>query len=437
MSTELANRAEALATLRKPFPAENIAKLPKVNCRNCTQAKGACNNHRMARCGECNAWITTGHIHLDYVGHAEATDRLLDADPEWTWEPMALTPDGLPMFDSENGMWIRLTVAGVTRLGYGSADGKRGPNAIKEVIGDAIRNAGMRFGMALDLWAKTDLHADEREDSEAEHVAAQQDRDTEAPQDRPDRPAKRHPGRVDDEWNTASGQQLPSPAPGMPSATDEQIGEMVRLLGVKRGVFNGQCARVVSELVRRRIDDPRGLSQAEARSVIEALTAEPDQTAAAPEPEAAPAGPAPVGTPSNPGITAPQQKAMHALLNKAGYGDRAKGLELLARYVGRPLESSKDLSKAEANTVITKLSNGELPPPAPVPADDGPAPSDEGISEFDALDQMIRDVDSDEAVAEVEKAIADELLRRGITQSDAELLLERLSAHVRNAKAAA
>jgi len=32
--------------------------------------------------------------------------------------------------------------------------------ATKEIIGDAIRNAGMRFGMALDLWAKTDLHAE-------------------------------------------------------------------------------------------------------------------------------------------------------------------------------------------------------------------------------------------------------------------------------------
>ena len=28
---------------------------------------------------------------------------------------------------------------------------------MKEVIGDAIRNAGMRFGMALDLWTSSDL----------------------------------------------------------------------------------------------------------------------------------------------------------------------------------------------------------------------------------------------------------------------------------------
>jgi hypothetical protein len=54
-------------------------------------------------------------------------------------------------------MWIRLTVHDadglpVTRLGYGDAPGKS--SAMKELIGDAIRNAGMRFGIALDLWSK-------------------------------------------------------------------------------------------------------------------------------------------------------------------------------------------------------------------------------------------------------------------------------------------
>ena len=56
-------------------------------------------------------------------------------------------------------MWIKLTVCGVTRLGYGDAGGRKGSNAIKEIIGDALRNAGMRFGMALDLWSKGDPDA--------------------------------------------------------------------------------------------------------------------------------------------------------------------------------------------------------------------------------------------------------------------------------------
>jgi len=92
-------------------------------------------------------------VHLDYVGHAATTSRLLEVDPEWSWEPMAYDMAGLPMFDSNRNLWIKLTVCGVTRIGVGDGMG------LKECIGDAIRNAAMRFGVALDLWAKEDLHA--------------------------------------------------------------------------------------------------------------------------------------------------------------------------------------------------------------------------------------------------------------------------------------
>ncbi|WP_198519577.1 hypothetical protein [Microbacterium sp. BR1] len=96
-------------------------------------------------------------IHLDYVGHAALTKRLLEADPEWSWEPLGFDDKGLPALDGNGGLWIRLTVCGVSRLGYGDAQGKSGGNAVKEAIGDALRNAGMRFGAALDLWHKGDL----------------------------------------------------------------------------------------------------------------------------------------------------------------------------------------------------------------------------------------------------------------------------------------
>jgi len=112
---------EKAVDLRKPFPKESIGKLPK------------------------------GGVQLDYVGHAAVTDRLLSVDPNWSWEPFAIGPDGLPALDRANNLWIRLTICGVTRIGVG--DGK----SAKECIGDAIRNAAMRFGVALDLWAKEDL----------------------------------------------------------------------------------------------------------------------------------------------------------------------------------------------------------------------------------------------------------------------------------------
>ncbi len=119
--TGVEDRHTALRKLREPFPRSAIGKLPK------------------------------GGIMLDFVGHAAVTDRLLAVDPEWTWEPLALDERGLPALDGKNNLWIKLTVCGVTRIGVG--DG----STAKECIGDALRNAAMRFGVALDLWAKEDL----------------------------------------------------------------------------------------------------------------------------------------------------------------------------------------------------------------------------------------------------------------------------------------
>jgi hypothetical protein len=137
---------ETATALRKPFPPESIGKLPKPYKSD--SPKGQCN--------ECGGWHGLPAVHLDYVGHAATTDRLLTVDPEWTWEPMGVDQFGLPAPDAQGNLWIKLTVCGVTRIGVG--DGK----SAKERIGDAIRNAAMRFGVALDLWAKEDLVEFER-----------------------------------------------------------------------------------------------------------------------------------------------------------------------------------------------------------------------------------------------------------------------------------
>ena len=148
-----------LALLREPFPAHQISKLPKPTAKETQIVKD--DFSKGIRCEVCGAWHHPKVIHLDYVGHAALTDRLLDADPAWAWEPLAMSPTGLPVMDGIGGMWIKLTVCGVTRLGYGHPDGKTGGNAVKELIGDALRNAAMRFGAALDLWHKGDLHGDD------------------------------------------------------------------------------------------------------------------------------------------------------------------------------------------------------------------------------------------------------------------------------------
>lgn len=151
---DVASLLTGLAALRAPMTA--VEKLPKPKWR------GAWDGGRASRCQECGGYhVIENTIHLSYCGHAAVTDRLLDVDSLWTWEPLAVTPEGLPLFDKFGGLWIKLTVLGVTRLGYGDATGKpAGSTAVKEIIGDAIRNAAMRFGVALDLWSKADLHED-------------------------------------------------------------------------------------------------------------------------------------------------------------------------------------------------------------------------------------------------------------------------------------
>ena len=156
---------DGLQILREKFPDNLISQLPKPACSNDEWKKLP-----KGRCNVCGGYHATSKtIHLSYVGHAALTDRLLDADHFWSWEPLALDDNGLPFFDTSGGLWIKLTVCGVTRIGYGNAK----PNKFaevgsreKEVIGDALRNAAMRFGAALELWHKGDLHVEPPESEE-------------------------------------------------------------------------------------------------------------------------------------------------------------------------------------------------------------------------------------------------------------------------------
>lgn len=115
---------EQQAQLRAPFPVNAIQKLD------------------------------AGYAKLDYVSHAWVTDRLLEIDPEWTWEPVGYDANGLPAFDENGGLWIKLTVCGVTRIGYGEPQGRDAYDKVKGAIGNALRVTAMRFGVGLDLWIK-------------------------------------------------------------------------------------------------------------------------------------------------------------------------------------------------------------------------------------------------------------------------------------------
>lgn len=135
------------STYKNP-PPEHIGTLPKPTRKD----------NQKGKCEVCDGYHGLPAVHLDYLGHAELTDILCFVDPLWTWEPFATDDRGLPAIvsnDKGSVMWIRLTIWGVSRPGVGTSDPK-GPDTMKELIGDALRNAGMRFGIGTALWSKID-----------------------------------------------------------------------------------------------------------------------------------------------------------------------------------------------------------------------------------------------------------------------------------------
>ena len=99
--------------------------------------------------------LPKGGTKLDFVGHADITRILIEIDPYWSWEPCGWD-NGRPAIHVENGMatmWGWLTVHGKELLGVGSVKADKGDYE-KELIGDFLRNASMRFGISLNLWTK-------------------------------------------------------------------------------------------------------------------------------------------------------------------------------------------------------------------------------------------------------------------------------------------
>jgi len=258
------NQAKAL---RKPFPAAAIGFKPQPYKKD--SPKSACR--------QCGGFHGQPAAHLEYVGHAATTDRLLQVDPEWSWEPMAYDMGGLPLFDSNRNLWIKLTVCGVTRLGVGDGLG------LKECIGDAIRNAAMRFGVALDLWAKEDLTTEDAPNTANE---------TEAPKPPATRTMSRTTGRqakapADDGWippqaDDAAAPTLPSEGvtPPLPAAASPDLidpkGKQMKAIhaGMNEAGLGERVAglQFLSEVTGRDVTTSKDLTRAEAGKVLDELT---------------------------------------------------------------------------------------------------------------------------------------------------------------------
>lgn len=265
-----ADAIAGLLRLRREVPENLVGKLPRVTCRDCKSKSCRNDGHKPFKCPGCGGWLPP-HMHLDYVGHAETTSELLEADLAWNWEPLAFGEDGLPKFDADGGLWIRLTVCGITRLGYGTADNASGFKAKgdvrKEIIGDAIRNAAMRFGFALNLWAKTDIH--ER-----------------TPQEDPQPAAHNGTSRwstkpvAEDEFAARTPEQAAAlvadaqrPRDEQPKANDKLVRD-VNIELAKHGITDraGRLKRV-SELVGHAVQSTKELTVAEAAHVLRRLAA--------------------------------------------------------------------------------------------------------------------------------------------------------------------
>jgi hypothetical protein len=144
--------------------------------------------------------------------------------------------------------------------------------------------------------------------------------------------------------------------------------------------------------------EPDGIEDAE---VIEDPAADP----------AAPAGQLPPPSPLVPTASKAQLTKLSILLGeKRGLTERDACVAAVAAMVRRPLKSRTELSKAEANSVITTLSAE----PDHVPLEDNPV--------RDVLTKLVAEASTFGQLAEAGRDIAAELARGNLTRAEADVL---------------
>lgn len=235
---DFATDAEMRKKLRDPFPPELISKLPATNKRPA----------------------------LDYVGHAAVTDRLNTAAPGWTMsEPQFI----VAIIDGQEhvmGVVCSMTIGTVTRWEVGDVDrpSEYGDEA-KKALSNWIRRAGMRFGIALDLWAKEDLHSgvEQTLDGPAPDGAAVVDGDVS--REAPSPPAAVAPPPVGEPTDPSVGQAAQDAAsPSNEYLNDKEAKALRDAFGGQAKLMNVARARY-GEHIRRAVD----LTRDQARQLLE------------------------------------------------------------------------------------------------------------------------------------------------------------------------
>ena len=258
--------------------------------------------------------LPRGGITLDFVGHAEITKILIEIDPNWSWQPVSWTEQGRPAINVINGMavmWGELTVLGQTRLGVGSARHDK-PDLDKELIGDFLRNAAMRFGISLSLWSKSEWEEQQAAPRKtAEPKPAGQDFVTKF------RDACTKKGINPDEVAKAAGVNLAevtdADAPKLRDAFKQAEAKPVDIEAVKHAF--GEQVKVVAE-------------------------SKPDNP-----------------TPKNPGepATKAQIGKIRALLNAKGIQSFTEKTEVCADLINRPINKLEQMTQGEASQCIDIL----------------------------------------------------------------------------------
>ena len=190
---------------------------------------------------------------LSYLGHADTTRALIEADPCWTWDPMGRDANGQPVLERDAqgnpvGLWAWLTVCGVTRPCYGSCDSYQ-REAVKALVSNCIRNGAMRFGIAGALWSKAERAEDASEKPRARKAVESRTADT-VPHDEPP------PGTA--EWQALTV-LAPEPSPAQLAEVLRSIGIADRAALIDEGTFATAQRAIIkkygSSKAARRIDE--------------------------------------------------------------------------------------------------------------------------------------------------------------------------------------
>jgi hypothetical protein len=214
--------------LRREFEPAQVGKLPRITKKDGVESW----------CDTCRQKLKP-HIHIDFVGHANVTDRLNHVAPDWSY-----TIDHIETVGGHiAGIQGTMTIGGKSLPESGALD-RPGPwgEELKLAISDFICRGAMRFGVGLDLWIKGEA-AKYDEDVEAEARAVERP----APSDTPPPASDGEPGSaastttppmgISGEKRPAAGAEAVSPLstsasePGAPSASKEQLERLVSIYG--------------------------------------------------------------------------------------------------------------------------------------------------------------------------------------------------------------